>query len=117
MAVVNLSRGRGWSRLELTAPIRVDLETWLAAVGVVDESPVWPSSTLGVEGNRGEGSIPPGLPFVDAAVAIGVFLVARSRAVFVVFPARHFAVRPGRNFDLGEHTRTWHGRRCLALRA
>ena len=87
MSGVNLSRGRGWSGAELAGPIRVDLETGPAAVGAVDESPVRTSPPLGVEGDCGDGSISPGLPFVEAAVAIGVFLGARAQAAFVSTPS------------------------------
>src|SRR5262245_54984294 len=73
------------------------------AIGSVNELPVCPSFMLCVERHAGERPVHVELPFVDLAVAVGVFFDPSELTVLEVLPARHPTVVSGRSFDMLEH--------------
>src|SRR5207245_1013726 len=81
-----------------TLPAWIDLDAD-GAVGSVDQASIRGAAVGRVERDRRQAAVVEGLPFVDAAVAVGVFLCAHGEVLFIVLGAADLPVAPGRNLD------------------
>src|SRR5262249_44440395 len=100
-------------RLKGAGAVWIGFDVIEGAIGPVDQPSIRLAAMVRVERHKSEHAAAVGLPLVDGAVAVCIFLNARHRTVLEVLPSGDFSVVAGGAFDAFDRLVRRQARRIL----